>query len=43
MKALMLQAYNSFTYEDVPVPEIGERDVLIQVRACGICGTRART
>jgi L-iditol 2-dehydrogenase len=25
--------------EEVPVPEVGEREVLIQVAACGICGT----
>ncbi len=25
--------------EQVPVPEIGEREVLIKVAACGICGT----
>ena len=25
--------------EDVPVPEIGEGEVLIRVAACGICGT----
>lgn len=39
MKGLVLQAYNSFVYEDVPVPEIGAHDVLIQVQACGICGS----
>src|ERR1700690_30776 len=25
--------------EEVPVPEVGEGDVLIKVAACGICGT----
>jgi L-iditol 2-dehydrogenase len=25
--------------EEVPVPELGEREVLIKVAACGICGT----
>jgi L-iditol 2-dehydrogenase len=25
--------------EEVPVPEVGEREVLIKVAACGICGT----
>lgn len=39
MKALMLQAYNQFVYTDVPEPEIGPDDVLIQVKACGICGS----
>ena len=39
MKALVLKAYNTFSYEDVPLPEIGPRDVLIRVKACGICGS----
>src|SRR6266481_6226642 len=25
--------------EEVPVPEVGERELLIKVAACGICGT----
>jgi L-iditol 2-dehydrogenase len=25
--------------EEVPVPEVGEREVLIKVSACGVCGT----
>ncbi|MCB0094821.1 MAG: galactitol-1-phosphate 5-dehydrogenase [Caldilineaceae bacterium] len=39
MKALMLTAYNEFEFMDVPVPEIGADDVLVQVKACGICGS----
>ncbi|MEW6357847.1 MAG: galactitol-1-phosphate 5-dehydrogenase [Planctomycetota bacterium] len=39
MKALILKEYNLFSYEDVPDPTIGPDDVLIQVRACGICGS----
>jgi L-iditol 2-dehydrogenase len=39
MKALVLKEYNHFEYEDVPMPEIGENDVLIEVKACGICGS----
>lgn len=39
MKALVLKEYNKFSYEDVPLPEIGEDDVLIRVKACGICGS----
>lgn len=31
--------YKTFSYEDVPLPEIGDDDVLIQVKACGICGS----
>ena len=39
MKALVLKEYNNFVYEDMPQPEIGPDDVLIQVKACGICGS----
>jgi L-iditol 2-dehydrogenase len=39
MKALQLVEYGRFEFVDLPVPEIGENDVLIQVRACGICGS----
>ncbi len=39
MKALVLKEYNRFSVEDVPVPEIGPMDVLIRVKACGICGS----
>ncbi len=39
MKALVLKEYNQFSCEDVPVPEIGADEVLIRVKACGICGS----
>lgn len=39
MKALMLEQYNQFEYVDAPMPEYGPKDVLIEVRACGICGS----
>lgn len=39
MKALVLKEYNHFEYADVPVPEIGSNEVLVEVRACGICGS----
>ncbi len=39
MKALLLTAYNHLEYTDVPEPVIGPGDVLIQVKACGICGS----
>jgi L-iditol 2-dehydrogenase len=41
MKALVLTEYMKFSYQDVPDPEIGPNDVLIQVKACGICGSDA--
>ncbi len=39
MKALVLEEYKRFAYRDVPEPELGPRDVMIQVKACGICGS----
>ena len=39
MKALVLKEYNQFSCEDMPVPEIGADEVLIRVKACGICGS----
>lgn len=39
MKALVLTAYNRFSYEDIPDPQIGSEDVLIRVKACAICGS----
>jgi len=39
MKALMLEDYHKLEYKDVPEPQMGAEDVLIQVEACGICGS----
>jgi L-iditol 2-dehydrogenase len=39
MKALTLAAYGRFVLEDVPPPEIGPDEVLVAVKACGICGS----
>ncbi len=39
MKALVLEKYNEFVYKDVPDPDITENEVLIKVKACGICGS----
>jgi len=39
MKALVLNEYNKFDYQDMALPEIGPDDVLIQVKAVGICGS----
>jgi L-iditol 2-dehydrogenase len=39
MKALVLEEYGRLAYRDVPEPLIGQEDVLIQVKACGICGS----
>lgn len=39
MKALVLTEYNQLDYQDVAEPELGPADVLIRVKACGICGS----
>ena len=39
MKALVLQEYGKLVYEDVPRPQIGPDEVLVEVAACGICGS----
>ena len=39
MKALLLKNYKDLELVDFPVPEVGPNDVLIQVKACGICGS----
>ncbi len=39
MKALLLTEYKQLEVTDMPVPEIGPDDVLVRVKACGICGS----
>jgi len=39
VKALVLEEYNKLEYKEVPEPRVGSEDVLIQVRACAICGS----
>jgi propanol-preferring alcohol dehydrogenase len=46
MKAMVLDGIYDLSYtrrplklEDVPIPEIGEKEVLIKVSACGVCHT----
>jgi L-iditol 2-dehydrogenase len=39
MKALVLEAYNKFVFKEVPMPEIQRNEVMVQVKACGICGS----
>ena len=39
MKALLLTDYLNLEFTDMPVPDIGPTDVLVRVRACGICGS----
>ena len=39
MKALVLEEYNKLVYKDVPMPQLASDEVLISVKACGICGS----
>jgi L-iditol 2-dehydrogenase len=39
MDALLLKEYMDLQMVQMPVPEIGPDDVLVRVRACGICGS----
>lgn len=39
MKALTLEAYRKLVYHDVPLPKIADDEVLVEVKACGICGS----
>ncbi|WP_419730271.1 zinc-dependent alcohol dehydrogenase family protein [Lichenicola sp.] len=39
MKAILYDAPRSFSYRDMPEPTIDDDEVLIRVRACGVCGT----
>jgi D-arabinitol dehydrogenase (NADP+) len=39
MKAIVYQAPRVWSYSDVPEPSLADDAVLINVRACGICGT----
>ena len=39
MKALLLKGVRELTLEEVPIPEISDTEVLVEVKYCGICGT----
>jgi hypothetical protein len=39
MNALLLKDYMNLELVQMPVPEAGPEDVLVRVRACGICGS----
>src|SRR5580658_4286834 len=39
MKSLLLSAYNQLEIVEMPEPTTGPGEVLIRVRACGICGS----
>ncbi|MEW6116105.1 MAG: zinc-binding dehydrogenase [Nitrospirota bacterium] len=37
MKAAKLYSFTDIRIEEIPIPEVGPRDVLIKTKACGIC------
>jgi L-iditol 2-dehydrogenase len=39
MKALVMREYNRFAVDEVAVPRIAADEVLVRVKACGICGS----
>lgn len=39
MKAMLLTEYKKLDIVDMPLPEVGPNDLLVQVKACGICGS----
>jgi L-iditol 2-dehydrogenase len=39
MQALVLENLRDLQFREVPEPDFGAHDVLIQVKACGICGS----
>src|ERR687886_788037 len=43
MKAAVFKGVQDIRVEDVPEPEAGPRDVVVQVNACGICGSDLHT
>ena len=39
MKSLVLTEYKKLEIQDMPVPDVGPREVRIRVHSCGICGS----
>ncbi|MEM2930374.1 MAG: alcohol dehydrogenase catalytic domain-containing protein [Thermoproteota archaeon] len=39
MKALVYRDFNDFRWEEVETPSIGPDEILVRVRACGLCST----
>lgn len=39
MKAAVYYKKNDLRVMDIPMPELGDRDVLVKVKYCGVCGT----
>ncbi|TCL74118.1 L-iditol 2-dehydrogenase [Hydrogenispora ethanolica] len=42
MKAVVLKGSHDLEYRDVPLPELKPDEVLVRVKACGVCGSDLR-
>lgn len=43
MKVLLYEDYGKLAMADFPIPQIKEDELLVQVKACGICGSELET
>ncbi|MCL4435369.1 MAG: zinc-dependent dehydrogenase [Thaumarchaeota archaeon] len=39
MKAVLLKEPNKAVVEEIPVPQLDKGDILVEMKACGLCGT----
>src|SRR5688572_22917879 len=39
MRVLLLSEYKTLSVVDMPVPPVGDDEVLVRVKACGVCGS----
>jgi len=39
MNALLMREYKKLELADMPAPEAGPHDLVVRVKACGICGS----
>lgn len=39
MKAAVIRGANDVRVENVPIPKIGRKEILVKMMACGVCGT----
>lgn len=39
MKALVMERYKKFVYQEVETPKPGKGEVLVRIRACAVCGS----
>lgn len=39
MKAAVYYSLDNVHFEDVPVPKIGQKEILVEMKACGVCGS----